>query len=63
MHRIEQIPFARERGDMASKRRYEDSIEKYQTPFMHKAKQNVRVSVINWPLSAKLKCQHNKNTL
>lgn len=27
---------------------------------MHKAKQNERISVINWPLSAKLKCQHNK---
>lgn len=30
---------------------------------MHKAKQNERISVINWPLSAKLKCQHNKNIL
>lgn len=33
---------------------------KYQTPFPPKAKQNARVSNINWPLSAKLKCQHNK---
>lgn len=36
---------------------------KYQTPVMPKAKENVRVSNINWPWSAKLKCQHNKNIL
>lgn len=36
---------------------------KISNSFKPKAKQNVRVSNINWPLSAKLKCQHNKNIL
>lgn len=36
---------------------------KISNSFKPKAKQNVRVSNINWPPSAKLKCQHNENIL
>lgn len=62
LHPIEKISSPREMWCCSRKEgtRMECKIS---NSFKPKAKQKVRVSNINWPLSAKLKCQHNKNIL